>query len=128
MFFSIDSICRNRNDDTDGHKQSGFVGLFWSASVDGKHIILISPVRDTSSYAVTGVIPSFQTLNPTTVNLQAGPIKVDHLGQPMILLSHGALINRHISNQRKHFAQIILTDRVAHGDLKEQSYTNISSC
>ena len=86
----------------------------------------------TSSYAVTGVIPSFNTLNPTTVYLQAGSIKVDQYGQPMILLSHGALINRHISNQLQHFAPILinrhisnqlqhfapipLTDRVAHGD------------
>ena len=91
---SINSICRHRDDYTDGHQQSGFVDLFWSANVDGKHIVLVSPVSGTSesSYAVTGVMPSFNKLNPTTVYLQAGSIKVDQLGQPMILLSHGTLI------------------------------------
>ena len=117
---SIESISKHRDDYTDGHKQSGVVELFWSAIVDGKHIILVSPVSDTSSYAVTGVIPRFNTSNPTPVYLQAGSIKVDQLGQPMILLSHGALINRHISKQLQHFAQILLTDRVAHGDLMNQ--------
>ena len=117
---SIESISKHRDDYTDGHKQSGFVELFWSAHVDGKHIVLVSPVSDTSSYAVTGVIPSFNTSNPTPVYLQAGSIKVDQLGQPMILLSHGALINRHISKQLQHFAPILLTDRVAHGDLMDQ--------
>ena len=117
---SIDSICRHRVDYTAGRIQSGFVELFWSANVDGKHIVLVSPVSGTSSYAVTGVIPSFNTLNPTTAYLQAGSIKVDQLGQPMILLSHGALINRHISKQLQHFAPILLTDWVAHGDLMDQ--------
>ena len=55
---SIESISKHRDDYTDGHNQSGFVELFWSAHVDGKHIVLVSPVSDTSSYAVTGGIPS----------------------------------------------------------------------
>ena len=50
---SMDSVCKHRDDYTDGHKQSGFVELFWSAHVDGKHIVLVSPVSGTSSYAVT---------------------------------------------------------------------------
>ena len=102
--FSIDSICGNKEDYTDIHKQSRFLELFWSANVDGKHIILVSSVSDTSWCAVTGMIPSFHTSypNPTTVHLQAGSIKEDQLGQPMILLSHGALINLHISQPLQH--------------------------
>ena len=40
---SIESIRKHRDDYTDGHKQSGFVELFWSAHVDGKHIVLVFP-------------------------------------------------------------------------------------
>ena len=82
-------------------------------------------MNGTSSYAVTGVIPSFNTLNPTTAYLQAGSITVDQLGQPMILLSHGTLINCHISEQLQHFAPILLTDRVAHGQCLIQTSTEL---
>ena len=61
---SIESISKHRDDYTGGHKQSGFVELFWSA-----HIALVSPLGDTSSYAVTGVIPNFNTLNLMILHL-----------------------------------------------------------
>ena len=32
---SIDSFCSHRDKYIDGHKQSGFIELFWSANVDG---------------------------------------------------------------------------------------------
>ena len=34
---SMEGICRNREAYTDGNNQSGFVELFWTAGVDGKH-------------------------------------------------------------------------------------------
>ena len=83
----IQSNGSNRQNYSDGHNQSGFVELFWSAGNDGKHIILVSPVIDTPWYAVTGIIPCFHTSKLTNVYLQAGSIKVDQLGQPIILLS-----------------------------------------
>ena len=90
------------------------------------NIILVSPVIDTPWYAVTGIRPSFHTSNPTNVYQQAGSIKEDQPSQPMILLSHGTLINRHISHQPQHFAPIMLTGRVAHGDLMEECFIQTS--
>ena len=90
------------------------------------NIILVSPVIDTPWYAVADMISSFHTSNQTNIYLQAGSIKEDQLSQPMILLSHGMLINRHIGHQLQHFAPIMLTGRVAHGDLMEECFIQTS--
>ena len=55
----IQSICSNRQNYTDAHNQSGFFELFWSAGVEGKHIILVSLVIDTPWIAVTGIWGSY---------------------------------------------------------------------
>jgi hypothetical protein len=123
---SIDSLCKHRHAYTDGINQSGFVELFWSAGVDDKNIILVSPVIDTPWCAVTGIIPSYHTSTPTNVYLQAGLIKEEQLVQPMILTSHGAVKNRYITSQLQHFAPIIITDKVEFGDLMEQCFIQIS--
>jgi len=105
----------------DGKLQSGVSELWYAVKQDNKHYVVVSSVEGESWCAVTAIFPGYGDYQCNDIAIvKAGVISVEQLKTPMILFSHGALINPYIPSQLTHFAPIILKKQIRDEDLLNQ--------
>ncbi len=84
----------------DGKLQSGVSDLWYALKQNNKHYVVLSSVEGESWCAVTAIFPGYgdDQCNDIAI-VKAGAISVVQLKTPMVLFSHGALINPHLPSQ-----------------------------
>jgi hypothetical protein len=105
----------------DGKLQSGVSKLWYAIKQDNKHYVVVSSVEGESWCVVTAIFPCYGDYQCNDIAIvKAGVISVEQLKTPMVLFSHGALINPYLPSQLTHFAPIILTKQIRDEDLLNQ--------
>ena len=107
----------------EGEFQSGILELLYAAQTDKRHFVIVSTVSGESWSAVTAIFPCYKGCAKDTKLsiLKAGVITMEQLKTPMILFSHGALVNPHVlGRQLTHFAPVTVPDEVQEKDLLNQ--------
>jgi len=107
----------------EGVFQSGILEMLYAAQTDKRHFVIVSTVSGESWSAVTAIFPCYKGCAKDTKLsiLKAGVITMEQLKTPMILFSHGALVNPHVlGRQLTHFAPVTVPDEVQEKDLLNQ--------
>ena len=113
----------------DGIYQSGVTELLYAAKRDQRDYIVVSSVDGETWCAVTAIFPCYENCQhdkePAVV--KAGVITIEQLKSPMILFSHGGLINPHVlGRQLTHFAPVTVADKIQNKDLLDQCCIHLS--
>jgi hypothetical protein len=105
----------------DGEFQSGILELLYAAKRDKCHYIVVSTVDGETTYAVTAIFPCYEHCSNNLKFLKAGVITLEELATPLMLFSHGGLINPHVLGPKlTHFAPIYIKSEVEAEDRLNQ--------
>lgn len=105
----------------DGNFQSGTLELLYAAKRDKRHYVVVSTVNGETTCAVTAIFPCYEKCSNELTILKAGMITVEQIATPMMLFSHGGLINPHvIGKQLTHFAPVKIKTELCTEDLLNQ--------
>ena len=107
----------------DGVFQSGATELSYAAKRDKRHYVVVSSVEGETWCAVTAIFPCYENCqhdNELAV-VKAGVITIEQLEKPMVLFSHGGLINPYVmGRQLTHFAPVTLSNKIRDEDMLDQ--------
>ncbi len=85
-----------------------------------KHYIGVSSVEGEACFAVTGLFPCHEECQPYTnlVFVKSGALILDQLKTPMLVFSHGGIVNPHVmGRQMTHFAPVTVPDQISDEDI-----------